>query len=177
MSKSSEQARFENTLRFLQKHISNSEQILDIGVSNNLSAFLKKIGYKIENTKNKDLDLDSDIEKTREFDVITAFEILEHLVNPFGLLLNIKAPKLVASVPLRLWFATAYWNENDPYDRHYHEFEPRQFDMLLEKAGWEIKDSRKWKSYNPKALGIRPILRRFSDRYYIVYCERKETPV
>ncbi|HLF63260.1 MAG TPA: hypothetical protein VI603_05895, partial [Saprospiraceae bacterium] len=57
--------------------------------------------------------------------------------------------------------------------RHYHEFEPRQFDMLLNKAGWNIVASEKWTSYDNK-IGLRPLLRRFTNRYYIVYCTRQE---
>ena len=42
-------------------------------------------------------------------------------------------------VPLNLWFASAYRNKTDLWDRHYHEFEDWQFDWLLEKAGWHKK--------------------------------------
>ena len=59
-------------------------------------------------------------------------------------------------------------------DMHFHEFEDWQFDWLLEKAGWTIKDSAKWT--NPtKKLGFRPLLRFFTNRYYIVYAERSTT--
>ena len=59
------------------------------------------------------------------------------------------------------------------WDRHYHEFEDWQFDWLLEKAGWEIKKRHKWT--NPvKKIGLRPLLRLFTPRYYIVYAERKK---
>ncbi|MBT8179158.1 MAG: methyltransferase, partial [Eudoraea sp.] len=62
--------------------------------------------------------------------------------------------------------------EQDPWDRHYHEFEAWQFDWLLDKAGWKIKDSSKWTNPAGK-LGFRPLLRLFTPRYYIVYAERK----
>ncbi|MCW8980959.1 MAG: methyltransferase, partial [Altibacter sp.] len=52
------------------------------------------------------------------------------------------------------------------------EFEDWQFDWLLEKAGWTIKKREKFT--NPvKKIGIRPILRRFTPRYYLVYAERR----
>ena len=80
--------------------------------------------------------------------------------------------KLIASVPLKLWFSNAYKNPNDKRDRHYHEFEDWQFDWLLEKSGWEIISRKKWT--NPtKKIGLRPILRLFTPRYYIVYAKRK----
>ena len=101
-----------------------------------------------------------------------AFEIFEHLVSPFNVLQDIKAKKLVASVPLKLWFASAYRSKTDERDRHYHEFEDWQFDWLLEKAGWTIKERHKWT--NPvKKIGLRPLLRLFTPRYYIVYAERE----
>lgn len=164
--------RYRLTLEFVKKHIAASESILDLGVANPFSDILKKEGYAVENTQGQDLDLDFEQVRHSEAEVVTAFEIFEHLVAPFNVLREIKAKKLVASIPLRLWFATAYQSKTDPWDRHYHEFEDWQFDWLLEKAGWEIKDSRKWT--NPtKKIGLRPVLRKFTNRYYIVYAERK----
>ena len=128
-------------------------------------------GYSVNNTSGEDLDEDHSTIKNSNADVITAFEIFEHLLSPYEVLKAIKANKLVISVPLNLWFASAYRSKTDQWDRHYHEFEDWQLDWLLEKTGWIIKDSQKWT--NPvNKLGIRPILRRFTNRYYIVYAER-----
>ena len=93
-------------------------------------------------------------------------------MSPYNILTKIKAKKLIASIPLRLWFAKAYRNNKDPRDCHYHEFEDWQFDWLLEKAGWEIKARKKWTNPTNK-IGFRPILRWFTPRYYIVYAEKK----
>lgn len=163
--------RFRHTIQFLQKHVSNSETILDLGIKNPFSEIMEEHGYSVENTKGEDLDLDTvTIEKSKA-DVVTAFEIFEHLLSPFTVLKSIKANKIVASVPLRLWFSSAYRSKTDMRDRHYHEFEDWQFDWLLEKAGWKIVDREKWT--NPtKKIGIRPILRWFTPRYYIIYAER-----
>ncbi|HAA14601.1 MAG TPA: methyltransferase [Cytophagales bacterium] len=167
--------RFERTIQFLNKHAPKQANVLDLGIPNMLAEQMKLQGYSVSNTKmGQDLDLDYEVVRNPEIEVVTAFEIFEHLVAPFNLLRAIKAPYLIASVPMNLWFARAYWNEKDPWDRHYHEFEDRQFDMLLEKAGWTVKASEKWNSYSKLKLGIRPILRRFTPRYYIVYCERTE---
>ncbi len=163
--------RYRLTLEFFKKYVATSESILDLGVENPFSEILKKEGYTVVNTQGEDLDLNFEQVKASTAEVVTAFEIFEHLIAPFNVLREIKAQKLVASIPLRLWFATAYRSKTDPWDRHYHEFEDWQFDWLLEKAGWEIKDSLKWT--NPtKKIGLRPLLRRFTDRYYIVYAER-----
>jgi len=128
-------------------------------------------GYTVSNTKGEDLDENRSLIESSEADVITAFEIFEHLLSPYEILKSINAKKIVVSVPLRLWFASAYRSKTDLRDRHYHEFEDWQLDWLLEKTGWKIKDSSKWT--NPiNKIGIRPILRRFTKRYYIVYAER-----
>lgn len=165
--------RYENTLGFVKKHLNTSCNILDLGIDNPFSDLLRNAGHQVFNTDmNQDLDLDYHQVGRPEYDLVTAFQIFEHMVAPFNLLREIKAPKLMASIPLKLWFADAYWNEKDEWDRHYHEFEPRQFDMLLEKSGWKIIDSKKWKAPGGK-IGIRPFLRSITDRYYIVYCERK----
>ena len=166
------QKRFDQTINFINQLDLKSRNVLDLGPNNPLSELLKSEGFKVSNTGLKqDLDLDYEIVKSAEFDLVTAFEIFEHMVSPFPLLKSIKAKQLVASVPLKLWFTDAYWNDNEPFDCHYHEFESRQFDLLLRKAGWKIIKSEKWKG-SSGFLGIRPILRKFVPRYYIVYCER-----
>ncbi|MCG2429564.1 class I SAM-dependent methyltransferase [Aequorivita xiaoshiensis] len=163
--------RYNYTLRFLNDVISKEEKILDLGVANPFSEILIKEGYNVTNTKGQDLDLETDVVKTNSYDVVTAFEIFEHLVSPFNVIKDIEAKKLVASIPLRLWFASAYRSKVDKWDRHYHEFEDWQFDWLLEKAGWRIIKREKFT--NPvKKIGIRPILRSFTPRYYLVYAVR-----
>lgn len=165
--------RFIKTLDFMADLDLRSSNILNLGPDNPLSDFLIEHGYNITNTKvNQDLDLDFEIVKDPRFDVVMGFEILEHLVSPFPLLNSIAANKLVLSVPLSLWFASAYWNENDPYDRHYHEFEPRQLKMLLNKANWKIIKDQKHISATSN-IGLRPLLRMFTPRHYFVYCERE----
>lgn len=163
--------RFKHTLEFLDKHISKEESILDLGVSNPFSEIMTREGYEVQNTKGEDLDVDTSAVQNASVKVVTAFEIFEHLLSPFTVLKSIQADKLVASVPLRLWFSPAYQSKTDKWDRHYHEFEDWQFDWLLEKTGWNIVDRQKWT--NPtKKMGIRPILRWFTPRYYIVYAEK-----
>jgi len=163
--------RFKLTLEFLKKYVPHSESILDLGVNNPFSKIMQEDGYNVKNTLGEDLDIDTSTIENSSANVVTAFEIFEHLLSPFTVLKSIKADKLVVSVPLKLWFASAYRSKTDKWDRHYHEFEDWQFDWLLEKSGWKIIDRQKWT--NPtKKIGIRPILRWFTPRYYIVYAER-----
>lgn len=164
--------RYKKTFQFLEKHISKSESILDLGVANPFSKLMQKEGFQVQNTSGEDLDNNTAAIEKSEAEVVTAFEIFEHLLSPYTVLQAIPANKLVASIPLKLWFAKAYRSKTDERDRHFHEFEDWQFDWLLEKAGWEILDRQKWT--NPtKKIGIRPLLRWFTPRYYIVYAERK----
>ncbi|MDB2462872.1 class I SAM-dependent methyltransferase [Algibacter sp.] len=163
--------RFKHTIEFLEKHVNNSQSILDLGVANPFSKIMQQHEFSVENTKGEDLDINTSTIENSKADVVTAFEIFEHLLSPFTVLKSIQSDKLVASIPLKLWFSSAYRSKTDMLDRHYHEFEDWQFDWLLEKAGWKIIDSKKWT--NPtKKIGIRPILRWFTPRYYIVYAER-----
>ena len=163
--------RYKLTLKFLKQHIVPTDTILDLGVENPFSELLKTEGFMVKNTSGEDLDLDISAFETDKSDVVTAFEIFEHLLSPFTILQNIQSKKLVASIPLRLWFATAYRSKTDLRDRHFHEFEDWQFDWLLEKAGWKIIAKEKWTNPTNK-IGFRPLLRWFIPRYYIVYTER-----
>ena len=163
--------RFIITLEFLQNHIEKDKLILDLGVENPLSSLIRDNGYRVENTSGEDLDIDRSKIINSNAEVVTAFEVFEHLLDPYNVLKDIKAKKLVASVPLRLWFANAYKNNNDDRDRHFHEFEDWQFKWLLNKAGWKIMDYKKFT--NPvKKIGIRPFLRLITPRYYLVYAEK-----
>ncbi|WP_299109213.1 methyltransferase [uncultured Tenacibaculum sp.] len=165
--------RYTHTLKFLKNHIPPSSTILDLGVRNPFSEIMEENGYTVFNTNGEDLDMLPQLVKEYNVDVVTAFEIFEHLIAPFNVLREIEATKLVATVPLDLWFSKAYRSKTDMWDRHYHEFEDWQFDWLLEKSGWNIKETEKWT--NPvNKIGIRPILRSFTPRYYAVYAEKEK---
>lgn len=165
--------RYKHTIEFLKEVVPNTNTtILDLGVRNPFVDFMEREGYTVQNTTGEDLDLDTTAVQKDNYDVITAFEIFEHLLSPFHVLKDVKGNKIVASVPLKLWFSPAYQSKTDPWDRHYHEFEDWQFDWIFEKAGWEIK--RRQKFTNPvKKLGIRPLLRLITPRYYLIYAEKK----
>lgn len=165
--------RYEHTLAFLQKHIPSPAVILDLGVRNPFTEIMEQEGYSVYNTNGEDLDLLPEIVKKHKVDVVTAFEIFEHLLAPFNVLREIEALKIVSTVPLKLWFKNAYRSKTDMWDRHYHEFEDWQYDWLFEKSGWEIKDTEKWTS-PINQIGFRPILRKYTPRYYAVYAEKKE---
>jgi hypothetical protein len=165
--------RYQHTLAFLQKTLPAPATILDLGVRNPFTKIMEQNGYTVFNTNGEDLDLLPEIVKEYKVDAVTAFEIFEHLLAPFNVLRHLNTTKLIATVPLKLWFASAYRSKTDMWDRHYHEFEDWQFDWLLEKTGWDIQQAEKWTS-PIKKLGFRPILRTFTPRYYAVYAEKKD---
>lgn len=165
--------RYKHTLAFLKEVVPNTNaKILDLGVRNPFVDYMEREGYAVQNTSGEDLDRDTSAVQNQEYDVITAFEIFEHLLAPFHVVNSIKGDKIVASVPLKLWFSSAYRSKTDPWDRHYHEFEDWQFDWIFEKAGWEIKRRKKF-THPVKKIGFRPLLRLFTPRYYLIYAERK----
>jgi hypothetical protein len=163
--------RFRITLEFLKKHIKTSETILDLGVPNPFSKIMTENDYVVKNTKGEDLDNNQSELQNEEYSVFTAFEIFEHLLNPYTILENVKCDKILVSIPMRLWFSSAYRSKTDKWDRHYHEFEDWQLDWLLEKTGFKIIDSVKF-SHPVKKIGFRPLLRFFTPRYYLVYAEK-----
>jgi len=167
----SHERRYAKTLAFMKSSAAPPTSVLDIGTPNAFSEILKKEGYDVCNTKGEDLDDRPEIISAYHTNVATAFEIFEHLINPLGVLRHIQAPVLFASIPLRLWFATAYRNPANRWDQHYHEFEDWQFDWLLEKGGWKIVRRARWTS-PVSALGIRPLLRLVTPRYYVVEAHR-----
>lgn len=160
--------RFNITLDFLKKHISTDEIILDLGVPNPFSTIMNNNGYAVKNTKGEDLDNNQSTLQKEDYAVVTAFEIFEHLLNPYTVLENVKCNKILISIPMRLWFSSAYRSKTDKWDRHYHEFEDWQLDWLLEKTGFKIVDSIKF-THPVKKIGFRPLLRYFTNRYYLVY--------
>ena len=149
--------RFKLTLEFLKKHLTTSETILDLGVENPFSKIMKEEGYQVKNTIGEDLDENQTFIQNQKTDAVTAFEIFEHLLNPYTLLKEIKSDKLFISIPLRLWFSPAYRSKTDMWDRHYHEFEDWQLDWLLEKTGWKIIDRMQF-THPVKKIGFRPLL-------------------
>ena len=163
--------RFNITLDFLKKHVQTSETIFDLGVPNPFSKIMEANDYKVINTTGEDIDENQTALQSEKYEVFTAFEIFEHLLNPYTILKNVKADKILISIPLRLWFSPAYRSKTDMWDRHYHEFEDWQLDWLLEKTGFKIIDRVKF-THPVKKIGFRPLLRFFTPRYYLVYAER-----
>ncbi len=164
--------RYRLTSAFVGSSLRPGAKVLDLGSPNDLGRLFESLGYEVSNSDG-DLDKHPEIVAGFDGDAAFAFEILEHLVGPVNVLRRLPVNRLFASVPLRLWFARAYRNPRDPWDRHFHEFEDWQFDWLLEAAGWTVVRSERWTS-PVTTPGIRSFLRLFVPRYYIV--EARRTP-
>ena len=163
--------RYDKTLSILKEVCPSPSVVYDLGVINPFTEIMKGNNYKVYNSGSQDLDIDFKLDIPDDVDLVTGFEILEHLVSPYPLLSSLNAKRLFITVPLNLWFSKAYRSKTDERDRHFHEFEEWQFDWLLEKAGWKIIKKEKWTNPSFK-LGLRPLLRNFHNRYYAVYAER-----
>jgi len=176
------QSRADKTVALMQKAEQMFEpylkagrsSVIDLGPRNYMAELIEQaIGYYLANTGFADLDEEFEILRSNRCDAVTAFEILEHLRNPYMVLKSIEAPILIASVPLNVWFSGPYWNKKDKWDTHFHEFCPKQFRSLLEKTGWNIRHEEFWK-WGPLTLKPRPLLRKFGPwpSWMAVICER-----
>ena len=87
--------------------------VFDLGVRNPFSEIMKQNNYKVYNTGGEDFDDNYKLKIPDDVDLVTGFEILEHLVSPYPLLKNIKANRILLTVPIKLWFAKAYKSKTD----------------------------------------------------------------
>ena len=100
--------RYKKTLKMLKEVCPEPTVIFDLGVRNPFSEIMRQNNYKVYNTSGEDLDDHPNIEIPGDVELVTGFEILEHLVSPYPLLKNIKANRIFLTVPIKLWFSKAY---------------------------------------------------------------------
>ena len=168
--------RFRKTLRLLDEKypsgMGDDLLLYDLGCRTEMSRLMAKKYFVLNNITDIDFDVDQDeiTELSDDTQVTTSFEVFEHLLNPYAVLKAIKSEELLCSVPLRVWFSRAYWR-SDKRDRHFHEFERRQFLWLLDATGWDVLDSGVW--YIGQGIGIRPFLRLFFPSYFWVHAKRR----
>jgi len=132
--------------------------VLDIAAPNDLTkqmAIEKNIN--IVNTIS-DLDYDIIPEKYYDFNYVTCFEVIEHLLNPRLFLDNLHKITtsdviLYLSYPSRPKFL---WNNKE----HFHEYDRLRFNYLLKKTGWKVLKEKKI-YVNRIPNGIRPLIRNF----------------
>ena len=74
--------RYAKTLNFILKYAPAPLTILDLGVKNLFTDIMQAKGYDVTNTSGEDLDTDFQVVREDKFDMVTAFEIFEHMVAP-----------------------------------------------------------------------------------------------
>jgi len=163
------QRRFATTLQYVD---ALQAPVLDLGPANALARVLeKRHGVRIEHTGERDLD------RVRLADfapgpyaTITAFEILEHLMNPLFVLdgcREVIRPDGVLHVTVPRRHPHEWLFGKSP--EHFHEFAPDELRWLIEKAGFEIEQFT-LANTSEMSLGVRPLLRRLFRNLLIVRC-------
>ncbi len=112
------------------------------------------------------VDLDTDILIGR-YDIVTCFEVIEHLFNPLHCLLQIKN---VLAPDGRLYLSTPRYKPHILWSpHHFHEMSHRSARALLGRSGFTIMRQEKittlpWWFY---FTGIRPVLRGLFNRTWL----------
>jgi hypothetical protein len=161
--------RFDVTLRGIQ---SLRGPVLDLGPPNALAREMeRRYGVNIVHTDAHDLDRERlGAFRPGPYGTITAFEILEHVLNPLFVLdgcreVLLPHGTLHVSVPRRNGCEWVFGKSPE----HFHEFAPDELRWLLTKAGFEIEH---WDAANSSVLspGLRPLLRRLLRNLLLVRC-------
>ena len=155
--------RWEKTLEFMGSG-KNIKRALDIGDRTGLTEMMEdKYGVKFDNTQG---DLDK-IELKGNYDLVTSFEVLEHLFNPLFNLVQIKNilntnGRLILSTPLAK--PRMLWSEE-----HFHEMSKNSIQALFEAAGLKVLRENHFRVYPVTFYfkGIRPLLRLIYDKIQI----------
>jgi hypothetical protein len=151
--------RFEATMKRVEPL---QAPVLDLGPANALArAFEARDGVEIEHTGEHDLDRERiSAFRPGPWRTITAFEILEHLMNPLLVLEGCREvlhPEgvLHVTVPRRNPHEWLFGKSPE----HFHEFAPEELRWLLEKAGFEL-ERFELANTSEMSFGLRPLLRR-----------------
>lgn len=146
---------------------------LDVGDRTQATAMLEEhFGCRFDTTA---VDLDTG-EIGGRYDVVVAFEVLEHLFNPLHLLLELKR-SLSPGPASRLFLSTPAWKPwflRSP--DHFHEMPLAALDALLDRAGFTIVRSAVFR-IRPHLFcmkGFRPLMRCFFERIRIYELAARE---
>ncbi|MCC7430963.1 methyltransferase domain-containing protein [bacterium] len=152
-----------HTLDFIGNH--KTAKSLDVGERNPITPLLEKqLQTKIENTS-----IDLDTEKLEgNFDTVFCFEVVEHLMNPLHLLLEIRSCLTSNGT---LFLSTPLHKPHFLWDKHHFtELDFGRLKTLVTRAGFTITKSKIVRS---RPLwwyfrGFRPLLRLFFNRTIIL---------
>lgn len=155
--------RWKKTITFL-KVVPDASRGLDIGQRSSFTTQLESFFDCPFDTTKVDLDVEP---LAGRYDVVTCFEIIEHLFNPLHLLLQIRKVMPPAG---RLYLSTPsgkphfLWSSS-----HYHEMLFRSIKALFDRAGFSILRKQKittfpWWFY---FKGVRPLMRAVFERTWL----------
>jgi len=154
------------------------EPVLDLGPPNALARVLEqRDAVRIVHTGEHDLDREPMASfQPGPFATVTAFEILEHLLNPLLVLdgcrqVLLPDGHLYVTVPRRHPHEWLFGKSPE----HFHEFAPDELRWLLDKAGFEIEHFAVANTSELTA-GVRPLLRRFFRNLILVRCRPRAVP-
>lgn len=157
------QRRWKKTLNFLES-ASPAKSGLEIGERTPLTAKMEDLfGCSFENT-NIDLDIGS-IEN--RYDVVTAFEVIEHLFNPLHCMLEIRK---ALNPNGRLYLSTPMSKPNFLWSpEHFHEMSEKSLIELFKRAEFKVvrKLAIRIHGFGFYFSGVRPMLRGFFDKRWV----------
>ena len=156
--------RWENTLKFLNKPHNRLKNGLDIGDKSPLTEAMEDyFSIQFSNT-NVDLDIEP---LNGKYDIITSFEVIEHLYNPLFNLLEIHKvlnENGIFYLSTPLFKPSFLWSPN-----HFHEMQKASIINLFNRAGFRIEREDKFKIHPISFYlkGFRPLMRLFFERVQI----------
>ena len=142
--------RYAFTLGFIQNF---SGDILDCGEPNILKEMIeKKFSLRISSTGEIDLDVSK---ISGRYDVVFAFEIIEHLMNPLWFLTQVREslrPGGIVYLSTPINKPKFFWRHD-----HFHEFDEYRLLNLMDKAGFVVEKKERRRFYS--LSGVRPLIR------------------